>query len=134
MWREIFAVNTEASFLCAREAFTLMKKSGRGACILNISSLSGIRGQIKFPGTAAYAASKSALIGLTEVLAVEGKPYGIRANCLAPGAVETRMLREAAPFLKTNTKPEDIAKLILNLCDPTSHVLNGSTIEVFSNE
>ncbi|MBF0493220.1 MAG: SDR family oxidoreductase [Deltaproteobacteria bacterium] len=133
LWQEVFAVNVNAMFLCSREGFKLMKNN-QGGVILNISSLAGIRGQIKFPGTAAYAASKNAVIGLTEVMAVEGKPYNVRVNCLAPGAVNTKMLREAAPHLSSKTNPEDVAKLIANLCEDSSAILNGSVLEVFSNE
>lgn len=82
-----------------------------------------------------YVVSKYAVTGLTESLAVEGKPLGIRVNCVAPGAVETAMLRKAAPFLKTSTTPEDVARTILFLADEsqTRH-MTGALIEIFSNE
>jgi NAD(P)-dependent dehydrogenase (short-subunit alcohol dehydrogenase family) len=74
-------------------------------------------------------------VGLTECLAVEGKPFGIRVNCVAPGAVDTDMLKKAAPFLKTRTTPEDVARTILFLCDEKeSRSLNGTVIEIHSNE
>jgi 3-oxoacyl-[acyl-carrier protein] reductase len=127
-------INVRGSFLCAKEAFKHMKVGKRGGSIVNISSLAGIRGTEKFPGLSSYTVSKFAVIGLTESIAVEGKPHGIRANCIAPGAVKTRMLKEAAPELKTTTKPEDIAKTVLYLCDDTwSGHLTGSLVEVFSN-
>jgi NAD(P)-dependent dehydrogenase (short-subunit alcohol dehydrogenase family) len=67
-------------------------------------------------------------------LAIEGKPYNIRVNCISPGAVDTEMLKKAAPFLKTNTTPEDIARTILFLADNTQagHI-NGANLEIFSN-
>lgn len=132
LWHEVFAVNIDAMFLCSREAFKIMKNNPQGGVIVNISSLAGIRGQEKFSGTAAYAASKHAVLGLTEVMAVEGKPFKIRVNCIAPGAVDTQMLREGAPLFSAKTKPEDIAKLIVNFCDNT--VLNASILEVFCND
>jgi NAD(P)-dependent dehydrogenase (short-subunit alcohol dehydrogenase family) len=71
---------------------------------------------------------------MTEALAVEGKPYEIRVNAVAPGAVDTEMLKKAAPHLKTNTKPIDIAHVIVSLCDEeSSGAVSGSTVEVFSN-
>lgn len=133
-WLKVFSVNIHGMFLCSQKAFTLMKDSKSKGVILNVSSLAGIYGQQKFAGTAAYSASKYAVIGLTEVLAVEGKPYGIRANCIAPGAVNTKMLQEAAPAFVTPTQPADIAKLIVNLCDDSSAILSGSVLEVFCNE
>lgn len=133
-WDQIMAVNLRGSFLCAREAFRQMKNAQRGGAIVNLSSLGGIRGTPKFSGLSAYTVSKHGIIGLTESLAVEGKPLGIRVNCVAPGAVETAMLKKAAPFLKTNTTPFDVAKTILFLCDENqSRALNGAVLEIHSN-
>jgi len=130
-WDHVMAVNLRGSFLCAREAFGRMKKGG---CIVNVSSLAGIRGTEKFEGLSAYVASKFGVVGLTESLAVEGKSRGIRVNCVAPGAVNTIMLKQAAPHLQTNTQPEEIAKIIVNLCDDAhSGSANGSVIEIHSN-
>ncbi|MBZ0256358.1 SDR family oxidoreductase, partial [bacterium] len=102
--------------------------------IVHISSLAGIRGTEKFPGMSAYVVSKHGVIGLTESLSVEGRPYGIRVNCVAPGAVDTQMLREAAPQFKTETEPADIAQAILYLSDPVQAAsVTGAVIEVHSN-
>jgi len=129
------AVNVRGSYLCAQQLFAHVARAGRGGTIVNISSLGGIRSTAKFPGLSAYTISKHAVVGMSESLAVEGKPLGIRVNCVAPGAVDTRMLREAAPFLKTSTTPEDVAELIGYLCDERrARTLNGAVIEVNSNE
>jgi NAD(P)-dependent dehydrogenase (short-subunit alcohol dehydrogenase family) len=133
-WDRVMAVNVRGPFLLSREAFRSFKKAGQGGSIVNLSSLAGIRGTEKFPGLASYVTSKHAMVGLTEALAVEGRPHGIRANCVAPGAVDTEMLRQAAPHLKTQTRPEDVARILLHLSDPEqSGALNGSVIEIFSN-
>lgn len=133
-WDRTQAINVRGSYLCAREAFAQMRESGRGGAIINISSLGGIQSTQKFKGLSAYVVSKAAVIGLTESLAVEGREFGIRVNCVAPGAVDTEMLRQAAPFLKTETTPDDVAKIIHYLSDPAqSGALNGSVIEVHSN-
>jgi NAD(P)-dependent dehydrogenase (short-subunit alcohol dehydrogenase family) len=135
MWDEMMAVNLRGAFLCSREAFRQMKDSGRGGVIVNLSSLGGIQSTPKFKGLSAYTVSKYGIVGLTECLAVEGKPFGIRVNCVAPGAVDTDMLKKAAPFLKTRTTPEDVARTILFLCDEKeSRSLNGTVIEIHSNE
>lgn len=135
IWDDILSVNLRGAFLCSREAFRLMKDSKRGGAIVNLSSLGGIQGTQKFKGLSAYTVSKYGVVGLTECLAVEGRPYRIRVNCVAPGAVDTAMLQKAAPFLKTSTKPEDVAKSILFLCDEEkSRALTGAVIQIHSNE
>ena len=126
--------NVRGTFLCCRAAFRQMSMGKRGGAIVNLSSLSGVRGPEKFPGSSAYVVSKYGVVGMTEILAVEGKPYNIRVNCVAPGAVDTEMLKKAAPFLKTNTTPAEVARTILNLADEEqSHHINGALIEIFSN-
>jgi NAD(P)-dependent dehydrogenase (short-subunit alcohol dehydrogenase family) len=131
-WDQVFAVNVRAMFLCCREAFKTM--SANGGSIINVSSLGGLRGYEKFPGLSSYTASKFAVSGFTEALAVEGREFGIRVNAIAPGAVDTKMLRDAAPHLKTNTAPIDIAEIMLYLADSArSGAVNGNIIEVNSN-
>lgn len=133
-WDEVMNTNVRGTFLCCRAAFRQMSVGNRGGAIVNLSSLSGIRGPEKFPGFSAYVVSKYGIVGMTEILAVEGKPYNIRVNCVAPGAVDTELLKKAAPFLKTNTTPADVARTILNLADQEqSHHINGALIEIFSN-
>lgn len=129
-WKQILDINLTGSFLCGREAMGHMKNAGKGGVIINVSSISGLRGWEKFPGMAAYVASKFGLVGLTEVLAVEGKPFGIRANCIAPGAVATRMLEQSAPGFKAGATPEDIARFILSLCEGD---VTGSVLEIDCN-
>ena len=129
-WDQIMAVNLRGAFLCAREFFA----QNRPGAIVNLSSLGGLRGTEKFKGFTPYSVSKFGIVGMTECLAVEGRELGIRVNCVAPGAVDTVMLKKAAPFLKTKTTPEDIAKIILFLSDEVeSKAVSGTVIEVFSN-
>lgn len=133
-WESVQAVNVRGTFLCSRAFFRQAKQRKATGSIVNISSLSGIRGTEKFKGFSAYVASKHAVVGITEALAVEGRLCGIRVNCVAPGAVDTKMLHDAAPFLKTNTKAADVARTIVFLCDEKeSSVLTGAVVEVHSN-
>lgn len=133
-WDQTMAVNVRGVFLCCKQAFTHMQNSESGGSIVNLSSLGGLQGTEKFKGFTSYSVSKFAMVGLTETLAVEGKPYHIRVNCVAPGAVDTKMLQQAAPFLKTDTTPEDVAKTILFLADEKqSKCLNGTTVPIYSN-
>jgi len=133
-WDRIQAVNVRGAFLASREAFRRLTALGHGGTIVNVSSLGGVHGTEKFAGFTAYTVSKFGVVGLTESLAVDGRKLAIRVNCVAPGAVETRMKREAAPFLETTTTADDVAKVIRFLCDDEeSGALSGSIIEIHSN-
>lgn len=90
-WEQVFAVNVRGTFLCSRAAARQMIAQGEGGCILNMASASGKKPD---PKGGAYCASKSAIIGLTRVLALELGEHGIRANAVLPGATDTRMLRD----------------------------------------
>lgn len=129
-WEKIQSINIRTPLLLSHEMMKRLSYSALPGSIVNLSSLGGVSGTEKFPGLALYVTSKAAVIGMTEALAVEGKSIGVRVNAVAPGAVDTEMLRKAAPHLKTNTKPEDIAEIILSLCASTD---TGKVIEVHSN-
>ena len=131
-WDRLMAINLRGAVLCARQAFRLMRE--RGGSIVNVSSLGGVPGTEKFPGYTAYTVSKFALAGLTEALAAEGRNCNIRVNGVAPGAVDTDMLRKAAPHLRTRTTPAEVAKVITFLCDPAeSGCMTGATLVIHSN-
>ena len=131
-WDRLMAVNLRGAALCARQAFRLVRE--RGGSIVNVSSLGGVPNTEKFPGYVAYTVSKFALTGLTEALAAEGRDCNIRVNGIAPGAVDTAMLRNAAPRLRTRTTPADVAKVIAFLCDPAeSGCMTGATLTINSN-
>jgi NAD(P)-dependent dehydrogenase (short-subunit alcohol dehydrogenase family) len=132
IWGRILAVNLTGSFLCCRAAFRAMRAAGEGR-IVNIASLSGVYATEKFPGLTAYNVSKYGVIGLTEAIAVEGKPLGISAICLSPGAVDTQMLREANPELRAGLTPTDVAVLIVSLLDSPLVAASGANIPLFSN-
>src|SRR5262249_42867813 len=97
-WRETIAVNLTRAFLCSRAACGQMRARGGGRIVL-VSSLSGVYATEKFPGLIAYNASKHGVVGLMEGLAVEGRPHGIWAISISPGAVDTEMLHVANPDL-----------------------------------
>jgi NAD(P)-dependent dehydrogenase (short-subunit alcohol dehydrogenase family) len=128
----VLGVNLRGTFLCCREAFRIMTEQQQGV-IVNFSSLSGVKGVEKFPGLSAYNVSKAGVAGLTEILAVEGKPYNIRVCAVSPGAIDTEMLRQAAPHLKAGMTPQDMAEILLFLTDDSGRMFSGSNIELFSN-
>lgn len=131
-WDQVMGVNLRGTFLCCREAFLVMTVQKQGV-IINISSLSGVKGIEKFPGLSAYNVSKWGVAGLTEILAVEGKPHNIRVCAVSPGAVDTEMLRQAAPHLKASMAPEELADILFFLADDSGKMFNGSNIELFTN-
>lgn len=131
-WDSILNTNLRGTFLCCREAFRLMAAQRNGV-ILNISSLSGVKGVEKFPGLSAYNVSKAGVASLTEILAVEGKPYNIRVSVVSPGAIDTEMLHQAAPHLKAAMTADDMADILLFLADDSGRMFNGSNIELFTN-
>ncbi len=131
-WDRVIAVNLRGTFLCCREAFRLMAEQQKGV-IINISSLSGVKGVEKFPGLSAYNVSKSGVASLTEILAVEGKAHNIRVCAVSPGAIATEMLRQAAPHLKAGMSAEELADILFFLADDTGSKFNGSNIELFTN-
>ena len=131
-WDQVININLRGTFLCCREAFRLMSVQKQGV-IINISSLSGVKGVEKFPGLSAYNVSKSGVAGLTEILAVEGKPYNIRVSVVSPGAVDTEMLHQAAPHLKAAMTAEEMAEILFFLADDSGRMFNGSNIELFTN-
>jgi NAD(P)-dependent dehydrogenase (short-subunit alcohol dehydrogenase family) len=132
-WDAVIGVNLRGTFLCCLKAFQIMAAQRQGV-IVNLSSLSGVKGVEKFPGLSAYNVSKAGVAGLTEILAVEGKPYNIRVCAASPGAVDTEMLREAAPHLRAAMTPDDMAEILLFLAADSGRMLSGSNIEIFSNE
>jgi NAD(P)-dependent dehydrogenase (short-subunit alcohol dehydrogenase family) len=125
-WDEQLGSGLRAAFLCSREAFRRMRDGG---AIVNISSLSGVAGAEKFPGMAAYVTAKSGLAGLTEVLAVEGRPLGIRVNAVSPGAIDTPMLTlSGVPGRKF--APADVARIVAWLATPESAPLTGANLRL----
>lgn len=126
-WDEQLGAGLRGAFLCSREAFRMM--SSQGGSIVMVSSLSGVAGAEKFPGMAAYVAAKSGLAGLTEALAVEGRPHGIRVNAVSPGAVDTPMLRVAG-VEGPSLQPVEVAQVIVWLASPESAPLSGANVRI----
>jgi NAD(P)-dependent dehydrogenase (short-subunit alcohol dehydrogenase family) len=130
-WDRIFAVNVRGAFLTTRRAVKSMI-SRRAGTIVNVSSISGVIGPEKFPGTSAYCASKAALIEFTEVAAVELKEHGIRVNCVSPGSVDTAMWAAVSGGARASMTPAEVAEVILFLASDRSRPINGQNIDVYS--
>jgi len=123
IYDNIFDINMKGVFFCTKAVLPIMIKQKNGS-VINISSMWGIAGA---SCESLYSASKAALIGFTKALAKEAGPSGIRANCIAPGLIETEMnacLSEETKQQLINETPierigtaEDIANAVCFLAD-----------------
>jgi NAD(P)-dependent dehydrogenase (short-subunit alcohol dehydrogenase family) len=128
-WDFLFNVNLRTTLLCCRTVIPHMLKQGSGK-IINIASRDGLRGTAGF---AAYSASKSAVLRLTESLADELKTSNINVNCIMPGTIDTPQNRAAIPnadFSKW-VEPSAIADVIAFLASDASRAMNGAALPVF---
>ena len=134
-WDCVLDVNLRAPFLLAKSVFPHMQAAGRGT-IINISSAAGKRG---WANAAAYCASKFGLTGLTQALAAEGKPHGIRACIVYPGGMATswgtwapgeRQMEEREPPPATRALPPDEVAALLEwiAAAPRELVLNEAIV------
>lgn len=102
-----------------------------GSHIVNIGSMGGFQGSIKFPGLVAYSASKAALHCLTESLVADLENYNnIKINCLALGSAQTEMLQEAFPNYQSPTTASEMAKFVSNFALTGHKFFNGKIIPV----
>lgn len=122
-----FDVNVKAVFKLTR---SLLGYFNNPAHIVNISSMGGVQGSSKFPGLALYSAAKGAVAVMTEAMAEEFKPRGIRVNCLAFGAVQTEMLAEAFPGYKAPVSPEEMAVFLADFALNGHRFFNGKILPV----
>jgi NAD(P)-dependent dehydrogenase (short-subunit alcohol dehydrogenase family) len=101
-----------------------------GSHILNIGSMGGFQGSAKFPGLAAYSASKAALHNLTECLAQEFAEQGIKVNCLALGSAQTEMLEKAFPGYQSPVMAFEMGKYVADFALTGHKFFNGKILPV----
>jgi glucose 1-dehydrogenase len=140
-WDRILAVDLKGVALCLKYELAQMLSQGGGGAIVNIGSVSSFRPQ---PANAAYTAAKHGVIGLTKVASLENAPLGIRVNTVAPGAIDTPMIRgaletvglteaEFAPVLSLFGRfgrPEEVAQASLWLCSDQASYVTGAVLNV----
>jgi NAD(P)-dependent dehydrogenase (short-subunit alcohol dehydrogenase family) len=131
-WDRMFAVNVRGTYLTSRRALPSMIAKRAGA-IVNVASISGVPGPEKFPGWVSYCASKAAVIGMTEALAVEVKQYGIRVNSVSPGSVDTKMWADASGGAPAAMTPAEVAEVICFLASNRARAVNGQDVHVYSS-
>lgn len=130
-WENTFAVNSRGTFLMSRRVLPAMIDARRGS-VVNVASISGVIGPQKFPGFTAYCASKAAVIAMTEVLALETAPHGVRVNAISPGSVDTTMWADVSGGSSAEMTPEELARSILFLLSDESRPMNGRNLHVWS--
>jgi NAD(P)-dependent dehydrogenase (short-subunit alcohol dehydrogenase family) len=135
-WRETLEINLTSAFLGAKYQLPAMIERGGGSIIFTTSFIGRTA---TLPGMGSYAASKAALSGLMQAIAVEAAPHGIRANCIAPGGTDTqlapqdpesRRFAEGMHALKRFAAPEEIARSVLYLASDASSFVTGTTLMV----
>ncbi len=134
-WQNMLATNLTGPFLCCQKSYPLLRDGGR---IVLLGSLSGRTGGV-LTG-AAYAASKGGMESLAKSMAQELSPRGITVNVIAPGAIETPMLRAhtaerkqgmaASTPLKRLGRPEEIASAIVYLASADAGFITGTVMHI----
>ncbi|MCG2791908.1 MAG: SDR family oxidoreductase [Actinomycetia bacterium] len=129
IWRKIIDINLTGSFLCAREAALIMKRQNGGK-IINVSSAAA---KLFFPGFGAYSASKAGMVGFSNVLAEELKPYNINVIAVNLGLVNTEYSRSRIKDDEPQDwlQPDEVAEVIMFLCSSQANIITGTAIDVF---
>ena len=125
--RNMFESNVLGHFNMIQHLLPLM---GNDSHIVNIGSMGGFQGSVKFPGLSAYSASKAALHTLTECLAFELLETGIKVNCLALGSAQTEMLEQAFPGYQSPVLAFEMGKYVADFARTGHKFFNGKIIPV----
>ncbi len=135
-WDECLAINLKGYFNYCRAVAPLMKEQGSGK-IVNVTSINGMRGKF---GQTNYSAAKAGIIGLTKALARELAKSNVNCNAIAPGLIETEMMKALPEDVKQKSladivlgrmgQPEEVAWLVTFLCSEKSRHITGECIKV----
>lgn len=135
-WDSVIEINLKGYFNYVRAVAPIFREQKSGK-IVNVTSINGLRGKF---GQANYSASKAGIIGLTKTVAKELGKYGINVNAVAPGLIETDMMKQATEevrkmaideiVLKRIGMPEEVADVVAFLCSEMARHVTGEVIKV----
>ena len=135
-WDSVININLKGYFNYVRAVSPLFREQKSGK-IVNVTSINGLRGKF---GQANYSASKAGIIGLTKTVAKELGKYGVNVNAVAPGLIETDMMKQASEevrkmaieeiVLKRIGQPEEVANVVVFLCSELATHITGEVIKV----
>ena len=138
-WNKVMSVNLNGVFNCSKAVIPFMSRQRSGK-IVNMGSITGLTGGAASPGSAHYCVSKSAVIGLTKVLARELAQYDINVNAIAPGRIVTEMAKLTSPEANEEAKrqtplgrfgkPVDIARAVRFLVGESGSFITGETMVI----
>jgi 3-oxoacyl-[acyl-carrier protein] reductase len=135
-WDEVVATNLKGYFNYIHATAPIFKEQGSGK-IVNITSINGLRGKF---GQSNYSAAKAGIIGLTKAVARELGKFNVNVNAVAPGLIETEMMRHAPQDVKDKAlaeivlgrlgTPEEVANVVTFLCSDFARHITGEVIKV----
>jgi 3-oxoacyl-[acyl-carrier protein] reductase len=135
-WDSVIDINLKGYFNYIRAVAPIFREQKSGK-IVNVTSINGLRGKF---GQANYSASKAGIIGLTKTVAKELGKYGINVNAVAPGLIETDMMKQATEevrkmaieeiVLKRIGMPEEVADVVAFMCSEMARHITGEIIKV----
>ena len=136
-WQKVIDVNLKGVFICAQAVSKVLVEQNEGGAIINTSSVVGLYGNF---GQSNYVASKAGVIGMTKTWAKELGKYNIRVNAVAPGFMETDIIKsmpeKVINLMKEKTllgrlgKPDDIANAFLYLASDDGSYVTGAVLSV----
>jgi len=135
-WDEVLDTNLKGYFNYIRAAAPIFKEQGAGK-IVNITSINGLRGKF---GQSNYSAAKAGIVGLTKAIARELGKFSVNVNAVAPGLIETDMMKEAPQDVRDKAlaeivlgrlgAPEEVAHVVTFLCSDLARHITGEVIKV----
>jgi 3-oxoacyl-[acyl-carrier protein] reductase len=135
-WDNVIDINLKGYFNYVRAVAPVFREQKSGK-IVNVTSINGLRGKF---GQANYSASKAGIIGLTKAVAKELGKYGVNVNAVAPGLIETDMMKNATEevrkmaieeiVLKRIGQPEEVANVVAFMCSDLARHMTGEVIKV----